>query len=127
MFVASSVLELAWGSRTAQAITVLIVVAVIGSVSRATIINAAVATLVIIQSLAQCAAIVVLRHRQPNLPRLYRQWLYPLQHRRWPHPLDRLGLPLPPRAPAPDDCRRSAVGARLSAAYQRQPRWNQGP
>ena len=32
----------------------------------------------IIQSLAQCAAIVVLRRRQPNLPRPYRQWLYPV-------------------------------------------------
>jgi amino acid transporter len=127
--VASSVLEQAWGSGTAQAITVLIVVAAIGSVfagllggsrvpyeaardkvflpvfgelhpklklptagvltmgvitmigslfTLTTIINAAVATLVIIQSLAQVAAIVVLRRRQPNLPRPYRQWLYPV-------------------------------------------------
>jgi amino acid transporter len=127
--VASTVLEQAWGSGTAQAITVLIVVAAIGSVfagllggsrvpfeaardkvflpvfgelhpklklptagvltmgvitmigslfTLTTIINAAVATLVIIQSLAQVAAIVVLRRRQPNLPRPYRQWLYPL-------------------------------------------------
>jgi amino acid transporter len=127
--VASTVLEQAWGSGTARAITVLIVVAAIGSVfagllggsrvpfeaardkvflpvfgklhpklnlptagvltmgaitiigslfTLTTIINAAVATLVIIQSLAQVAAIVVLRHRQPNLPRPYRQWLYPL-------------------------------------------------
>ncbi|HTH87591.1 APC family permease [Mycobacterium sp.] len=127
--VASTVLERAWGSGTAQAITVLIVVAAIGSVfagllggsrvpyeaahdkvflpvfgklhpklnlptagvltmgaitiigslfTLTTIINAAVATLVIIQSLAQVAAIVVLRRRQPNLPRPYRQWLYPV-------------------------------------------------
>jgi amino acid transporter len=127
--VASTVLEQAWGSGTAQAITVLIVVAAIGSVfagllggsrvpyeaardkvflpvfgelhpklklptagvltmgvitmigslfTLTTIINAAVATLVIIQSLAQVAAIVVLRRRQPNLPRPYRQWLYPV-------------------------------------------------
>jgi amino acid transporter len=127
--VASSVLEQAWGSTAAQAITVLIVVAAIGSVfagllggsrvpfeaardkvflpvfarlhpklnlptagvltmgvitiigslfTLTTIINAAVATLVIIQSLAQVAAIVVLRRRQPNLARPYRQWLYPL-------------------------------------------------
>jgi amino acid transporter len=127
--VASTVLEQAWGSGTAQAITVLIVVAAIGSVfagllggsrvpyeaahdkvflpvfgrlhprlnlptagvltmgaitiigslfTLTTIINAAVATLVIIQSLAQVAAIVVLRHRQPNMPRPYRQWLYPV-------------------------------------------------
>jgi amino acid transporter len=42
------------------------------------VINAAVATLVIIQSLAQVAAIVVLRRRQPELRRPYRQWLYPV-------------------------------------------------
>ncbi len=127
--VASTVLEQAWGSGTAQVITVLIVVAAIGSVfagllggsrvpfeaardkvflpvfgvlhpklnlptagvltmgvitmigslfTLTNIINAAVATLVIIQSLAQVAAIVVLRRRQPNLVRPYRQWLYPL-------------------------------------------------
>jgi amino acid transporter len=127
--VASTVLEQAWGSGTAQVITVLIVVAAIGSVfagllggsrvpfeaardkvflpvfgelhpklnlptagvltmgvitmigslfTLTNIINAAVATLVIIQSLAQVAAIVVLRRRQPNLERPYRQWLYPL-------------------------------------------------
>jgi amino acid transporter len=127
--VASTVLEQAWGSGTARAITVLIVVAAIGSVfagllggsrvpyeaardkvflpvfgelhpklklptagvltmgvitmigslfTLTTIINAAVATLVIIQSLAQVAAIIVLRRRQPNLPRPYRQWLYPV-------------------------------------------------
>jgi amino acid transporter len=127
--VASTVLEQAWGSGAARAITVLIVVAAIGSVfagllggsrvpfeaardkvflpvfgrlhprlnlptagvltmcaitiigslfTLTTIINAAVATLVIIQSLAQVAAIVVLRRRQPNLQRPYRQWLYPV-------------------------------------------------
>lgn len=127
--VASTVLEQAWGSGVARVITVLIVVAAIGSVfagllggSRvpfeaardkvflpvfgklhpklnlptagvitigvitiigslfrlATIINAAVATLVIIQSLAQVAVIVVLRRRQPGLVRPYRQWLYPV-------------------------------------------------
>jgi amino acid transporter len=127
--VASSVLEQAWGTGTASVITVLIVIAAIGSVfagllggsrvpfeaardkvflpvfgrlhpklnlptagvltmgvitiigslfTLTTIINAAVATLVIIQSLAQVAAIVVLRRRQPNLVRPYRQWLYPL-------------------------------------------------
>ncbi|WP_101949404.1 APC family permease [Mycobacterium sp. 3519A] len=127
--VASTVLEQAWGSGTAQVITVLIVVAAIGSVfagllggsrvpleaardkvflpvygelhaklklptagvltmgvitmigslfTLTTIINAAVATLVIIQSLAQVAAIIVLRRRQPNLVRPYRQWLYPV-------------------------------------------------
>jgi amino acid transporter len=127
--VASTVLEQAWGSGTARVITVLIVVAAIGSVfagllggsrvpfeaardkvflpvfaklhpklnlptagvltmgaitiigslfTLTTIINAAVATLVLIQSLAQVAAIVVLRRRQPNLTRPYRQWLYPV-------------------------------------------------
>ena len=127
--VASTVLEQAWGSSTAQVITALIVVAAIGSVfagllggsrvpfeaardkvflpvfgklhpklklptagvltmgaitmigslfTLTNIINAAVATLVIIQSLAQVAAIVVLRRRQPTLVRPYRQWLYPL-------------------------------------------------
>jgi amino acid transporter len=127
--VASTVLEQAWGSGTARAITVLIVVAAIGSVfagllggsrvpfeaardkvflpvfgrlhpklnlptagvlamgaitiigslfTLTTIINMAIATLVLIQSLAQVAAIVVLRRRQPNLVRPYRQWLYPL-------------------------------------------------
>jgi amino acid transporter len=42
------------------------------------VINAAVATLVLIQSLAQVAAIILLRVRQPNLDRPYRQWLYPV-------------------------------------------------
>jgi amino acid transporter len=60
-------------------ITVLIVITMIGSLFTLTnIINAALATLVIIQSFAQVAVIVVLRRRQPNLPRPYRQWLYPL-------------------------------------------------
>ena len=127
--VASDVLEQAWGAGTAQAITVLIIVAAAGSVfagllggsrvpfeaardkvflpvfghlhpklnlptagvltmgaltmvgslfTLTVVINAAVATLVIIQSLAQAAAIVVLRRRQPNLERPYRQWMYPL-------------------------------------------------
>ncbi|WP_103353509.1 APC family permease [Amycolatopsis sp. CA-128772] len=127
--VASSVLEQVWGTGTAKAITVLIVIAAIGSVfagllggsrvpfeaardkvflpvfgklhpklhlptagvltmgaitilgslfTLTTVINAAVATLVIIQSLAQVAAIIVLRRRQPELRRPYRQWLYPV-------------------------------------------------
>jgi amino acid transporter len=55
------------------------VITIIGSLfTLTTIINAAVATLVIIQSLAQVAAIVVLRRRRPNLVRPYRQWLYPV-------------------------------------------------
>ncbi|GAB2984775.1 APC family permease [Amycolatopsis acidiphila] len=42
------------------------------------VINMALAVLVIVQSVAQVAAIVVLRRRQPNLKRPYRQWLYPV-------------------------------------------------
>ncbi|EME62164.1 APC family permease [Amycolatopsis decaplanina] len=42
------------------------------------VINAAVTVLVIVQSLAQVAAIVVLRRRRPELRRPYRQWLYPI-------------------------------------------------
>lgn len=127
--VASSVLEQAWGTGTAKVITVLIVIAAIGSVfagllggsrvpfeaardkvflpvfgklhpklnlptagvltmgaitiigslfTLTDVINAAVATLVIIQSLAQVAAIWTLRRRQPDLKRPYRQWLYPV-------------------------------------------------
>ncbi|MEU4248071.1 APC family permease [Amycolatopsis sp. NPDC026612] len=127
--VASSVLEQVWGTAAAKSITVLIVIAAIGSVfagllggsrvpfeaardkvflpvfgklhpklhlptagvltmgaitilgslfTLTTVINAAVATLVIIQSLAQVAAIIVLRRRQPELRRPYRQWLYPV-------------------------------------------------
>ncbi|VVJ18306.1 Uncharacterized amino acid permease [Amycolatopsis camponoti] len=54
-------------------------ITIIGSLFTLTdVINAAVATLVIIQSLAQVAAIVTLRRRQPNLRRPYRQWLYPV-------------------------------------------------
>ncbi|MBE1493568.1 amino acid transporter [Amycolatopsis lexingtonensis] len=127
--VASTVLEQAWGTVTAKIVTVLIVVAAIGSVfagllggsrvpfeaardkvflpmfgklhpklnlptagvltmgaitiigslfTLTDVINAAVATLVIIQSLAQVAAIWTLRRRQPDLKRPYRQWLYPV-------------------------------------------------
>ncbi|HWD01822.1 MAG TPA: APC family permease [Amycolatopsis sp.] len=127
--VASTVLEQAWGSVTAKVITVLIVIAAIGSVfagllggsrvpfeaahdkvflpvfgklhpklklptagvltmgvitaigslfTLTDVINAAVTVLVIIQSLAQVAAIWVLRRRQPRLRRPYRQFLYPI-------------------------------------------------
>ena len=55
------------------------VITIIGSLfTLTTIINAAVATLLLIQSLAQVAAIIVLRRRQPNLVRPYRQLLYPV-------------------------------------------------
>ncbi|MFC4079025.1 APC family permease [Amycolatopsis samaneae] len=127
--VASTVLEQAWGSGVAKTLTVLIVVAAIGSVfagllggsrvpyeaardkvflrafgklhprlnmptlgvvtmgfltavfslfSLSEVINAALACLILLQSLAQVAAIVVLRRRQPGLKRPYRQWLYPV-------------------------------------------------
>lgn len=36
------------------------------------------AAFVLIQSIAQIAALTVLRRRQPNLPRPYKMWLYPL-------------------------------------------------
>ncbi|MBB4684443.1 APC family permease [Amycolatopsis jiangsuensis] len=55
------------------------VITAIGSLFTLTdVINAAVTVLVIIQSLAQVAAIWVLRRRQPGLRRPYRQWLYPV-------------------------------------------------
>src|SRR5439155_27322179 len=55
------------------------VITAIGSLFTLTdVINMALAVLVIIQSIAQVAAIIVLRRRQPNLKRPYRQWLYPV-------------------------------------------------
>lgn len=42
------------------------------------VISMLVAATVIVQSIAQVVALVVLRYRQPQLPRPYRQWLYPL-------------------------------------------------
>ena len=42
------------------------------------VINMLLAASVIVQSIAQIAALVVLRQRQPNLKRPYRQWLYPV-------------------------------------------------
>jgi len=51
----------------------------IGSLfSLADVINMALAVLVIVQSVAQAVAIIVLRRRMPALPRPYPQWLYPL-------------------------------------------------
>ncbi|WP_126240878.1 APC family permease [Burkholderia gladioli] len=43
-----------------------------------TVINMLVAVAVLLQSVAQIAALTVLRRRQPGLRRPYRQWLYPL-------------------------------------------------
>ncbi|MEO6859029.1 MAG: APC family permease [Solirubrobacteraceae bacterium] len=42
------------------------------------VINMLTAVIVIVQAVAQIAALTVLRRRQPDLPRPYRQWLYPL-------------------------------------------------
>jgi len=42
------------------------------------VINMLLTALIIVQSIAQIAALVTLRKRQPNLERPYRQWLYPL-------------------------------------------------
>ncbi|KZV42220.1 hypothetical protein F511_02422 [Dorcoceras hygrometricum] len=42
------------------------------------VINMLLAATIIVQSVAQIAALVVLRRRQPDLPRPYRQWLYPV-------------------------------------------------
>jgi amino acid transporter len=42
------------------------------------VINMLLAATIIVQSVAQIAALVVLRRRQPNLERPYRQWLYPV-------------------------------------------------
>ena len=42
------------------------------------VINMLLAAAIIVQSIAQIAALVVLRKRQPGLPRPYRQWLYPV-------------------------------------------------
>ena len=43
-----------------------------------TVINLLLATSVLVQSVAQIVALTVLRRRQPELRRPYRQWLYPL-------------------------------------------------
>jgi amino acid transporter len=43
-----------------------------------TVINMLIAVSVLIQSVAQIIALTVLRRRQPDLPRPYREWLYPI-------------------------------------------------
>lgn len=43
-----------------------------------TVINVLLAVFVIVQAVAQIVALTVLRRRQPNLPRPYRQWAYPV-------------------------------------------------
>jgi amino acid transporter len=63
---------------TAGVITMGVITAIGSLFTLTDVINAAVTVLVIIQSLAQVAAIWVLRRRQPGLNRPYRQWLYPI-------------------------------------------------
>ncbi|GAA0599453.1 APC family permease [Kutzneria viridogrisea] len=55
------------------------VVTAIGSLfDLSTVINMLTAVIVIVQSVAQIAALVVLRRRQPGLTRPYKMWLYPV-------------------------------------------------
>ena len=43
-----------------------------------TLIACLTSTIVLVQALGQVAAVIVLRRRQPDLPRPYRMWLYPV-------------------------------------------------
>ncbi|ANN16915.1 amino acid permease [Amycolatopsis orientalis] len=63
---------------TAGVLTMGLITAIGSLFTLTAVINAAVTVLVIVQSLAQVAAIVVLRRRRPELDRPYRQWLYPI-------------------------------------------------
>ncbi len=63
---------------TAGVLTMGLITAIGSLFTLTAVINAAVTVLVIVQSLAQVAAIVVLRRRRPDLDRPYRQWLYPI-------------------------------------------------
>jgi amino acid transporter len=61
------------------ALLVMGVITIIGSFfTLTTVINMLTAVIVIVQAIAQIVALTVLRRRQPDLPRPYRQWLYPL-------------------------------------------------
>lgn len=61
------------------ALLVMGLITAIGSFfSLATVINVLLAVFVIVQAIAQVVALTVLRRRQPELRRPYRQWLYPL-------------------------------------------------
>ena len=61
------------------ALLVMAVITAIGSFfTLATVINVLLAVFVIVQAIAQVVALTVLRRRQANLPRPYRQWLYPV-------------------------------------------------
>jgi amino acid transporter len=61
------------------ALIVMGVITAIGSLfTLTTIIDMLTAVIVIVQAVAQILALTVLRRRQPNLRRPYRQWLYPV-------------------------------------------------
>ncbi|GHO50648.1 APC family permease [Ktedonospora formicarum] len=61
------------------ALIVMGVITAIGSFfDLATVISMLIAVIVLVQSIGQIVALVVLRRRQPNLKRPYRMWLYPL-------------------------------------------------
>jgi amino acid transporter len=61
------------------ALLVMAAITAIGSFfTLATVIDVLLAVFVIVQAIAQVVALTVLRRRQPNLPRPYRQWLYPI-------------------------------------------------
>jgi amino acid transporter len=61
------------------ALLVLGVITAIGTLfNLSLVINMLTAVFVLVQSIAQIVALVVLRRRQPDLPRPYRQWLYPI-------------------------------------------------
>jgi amino acid transporter len=61
------------------ALLVMGVITAVGSFfSLTTVIQVLLAVFVIVQALAQVVALTVLRRRQPDLPRPYRQWLYPV-------------------------------------------------
>jgi amino acid transporter len=55
------------------------IITAVGSLFTLTdVISMLTAVFVLIQSVAQIAALTVLRRRQPNLPRPYKMWLYPV-------------------------------------------------
>lgn len=61
------------------ALLVMAAVTAVGSFfTLTTVIQVLLAVFVIVQAIAQVVALSVLRRRQPDLPRPYRQWLYPL-------------------------------------------------
>lgn len=55
-----------------------VIMAIASTQNLAILISTLTAVFVIVQALGQIVALVVLRRRQPNLPRPYRMWLYPV-------------------------------------------------